>query len=79
LGPPDFAIDPPVHATLRLLCSTEQAAMFLRVGSVFPVKGRDRSWLRALTVLGTEIFGSIEGDQNMPRKPSETEYFNVML
>jgi hypothetical protein len=27
---PDFAIDPPVHTTQRLLCSTEQASLFLR-------------------------------------------------
>jgi hypothetical protein len=27
---PDFANDPPVHATQRLLCSTEPASMFLR-------------------------------------------------
>jgi hypothetical protein len=26
----DFAIDPPVNTTQRLLCSTEQASMFLR-------------------------------------------------
>jgi hypothetical protein len=27
---PNFAIDPPVYTTQRLLCSTEQASTFLR-------------------------------------------------
>jgi hypothetical protein len=41
LGLRDLAIDPPVHATQRLLCSTEQASMFLRQFEVVTPYGQN--------------------------------------
>jgi hypothetical protein len=54
LGLPDFAIDPPVHATQRLLCSTEQASMFLRQ---FEVVARIKTLQlrRMLKGIGSEV------------------------
>ena len=54
LGLPDFAIDPPVHATQRLLCSTEQASMFLRQFEVV-ARVKTLQLRRMLKGIGSEV------------------------